>query len=221
MVSVRVCVNCIKFHFPNSLPIFSRIFGQFSFCSFELVQSNPVPGLCPCCKNPKNSDFLQSIHSEGLFKMVEKLAIGRYGRTKLGRRYLFCNQCINWGKSEVLRLREEERLHQAGPSHQSGPLHQAVSFQHGGIIQHHGALQQSVVHAQPHYSPVSDPEGSHSTPEPFNMNQMYTQENLIGARLANPNDSPIHLGTGKCISTLRFSISDHTIRICLFFFFFA
>lgn len=146
--------------------------------------------------------------------MVEKLAIGRYGRTKLGRRYLFCNQCINWGKAEVLRLREQERLHQAGPSHQ------AVSFQHGGIIQHHGALQQSV-HAQPHYSPVSDPEGSRSTPEPFNMNQMYTQENLIGARLANPNDSPIHLGTGKCISILRFSISDQTIRICLFFFSFV
>lgn len=128
--------------------------------------------------------------------MVEKLAIGRFGRVKVGRRYLFCNQCIGWAKAEVMRLREQSQ--QAGPSQQP-----AVAFQQAGIVQQHGVMQQSF-HAQPHYSPVSDPEGSHSTPEPFNM-QMFSQENIIGARLANPNDSPIHLGASQLHICMMFA----------------
>lgn len=166
MVSVSVCQS-FETAFLQFVA-FRSLFGQFPLFFFAVDQSNPVPGLCPCCKNPKNSDFLQSIHSEELFKMVQKLAIYfRHG--KLGRKYLFCDQCIGWAKGEVKKIHEQS--------------------------QQHGALQPSD-HSQPHYSPVSDPEGSHSTPDPFNMQQYQTQESRIGARLANPNDSPIHLGTG-------------------------
>lgn len=116
--------------------------------------------------------------------MVQKLAI-HLGQGKLGRKYLFCDQCIAWGKEQVMRLREQSQP--AGLSQQ--PVQQ--------LQQQHVVLQPLLAdHSQPHYSPVSDPEGSHSTPEPFNM-QLYSQQSRIGARLANPNDSPLHSGADK------------------------
>lgn len=121
--------------------------------------------------------------------MVQKLA-NHFGHGKLGRKYLFCDKCIGWGKIEVIRLRELTQP--AGPSQQPGQLQQQQQQQQPVVV------FQSADHSQPHYSPVSDPEGSHSTPEPFNV-QLYSQQSRIGARLANPNDSPIHLGADRNI----------------------
>lgn len=185
MVSLCLCLcetGCRHF------VAFIFMFGRFSLFPV-VIQSNPVPGLCPCCKDPQSSDFLQSIHSDGLFNMVQKLA-NHFGHSKLGRKYLFCDKCIGWGKIEVIRLRELTQP--AGPSQQPGQLQQQQQQQQPVVI------FQPADHSQPHYSPVSDPEGSHSTPEPFNV-QLYSQQSRIGARLANPNDSPIHLGADRNI----------------------
>lgn len=178
-----LCVNCLKPYVLHLLPYF-RCPVDFHWF-FVVVQSNPVPGLCPCCKNPQFSDFLQSIHAEILFTKVQELAT-HFGHGKLGRKYLFCVQCIGWAKGEVTK--RYEQLQTAGPSQQPDQSQQL------GALQPSGQLQPEVAFCQPHYSPVSDPE--HSTPEPFNM-QLYSQESRIGARLANTNDSPIHLGADE------------------------
>lgn len=80
---------------------------------------------------------------------------------------------------------------QPGPSQQPGsPPPQPGPSQQPDIVQQ-SSVPQYLNLTQPHYSPISDPEGSVSTPEPFNM-PLIRQEDIIGARLANPNDSPIH-----------------------------
>lgn len=63
---------------------------------------NPVPGLCPSCEDPQSSVFMQSIHSDWLFKMLSK-------RGDFNRNVLFCTPCIEWAKSEILKLREPSR----------------------------------------------------------------------------------------------------------------
>lgn len=106
---------------------------------------------------------MQSIHSDGLFKMLLK-------RGEFKRNYLFCSKCIDWAKAEVFRLRER-------PPPQS---------------------------SNPQYSPISEAEAgaSRSTPDPFNeVDPMIDNDpmmsNVIAHRLANPTDSPIHLGNRK------------------------
>lgn len=63
---------------------------------------NPVPGICPSCNNIQNSVFMQSIHSEFLFKMLSK-------NGDFKRNFLFCTPCIEWAKSEVFKIREPLR----------------------------------------------------------------------------------------------------------------
>lgn len=145
--------------------------------------ANPVPGLCPCCLNPQNSTFLQSIHNHELFEMVQKLA-NLLGNGPVARKNIFCYNCIAWAKAERSKLQLQ--------------LKPTVASEAPAPSQQHVALQ-SVVHSRPHYSPVSDPEASHSVPESFSAQLYQSQECRIGARLANPHDSPIHSGTGKHI----------------------
>ncbi|XP_055305324.1 uncharacterized protein LOC129570005 [Sitodiplosis mosellana] len=109
--------------------------------------TNPVFGLCPCCENPNNSVFMQSIHSDSLFKMLLK-------RGQFKRNYLFCNKCIDWAKDEV-----RKRLPQNSQ-----------------------------------YSPISEKCASRNTPDPFMNDLMMGADSNVGQRLANPTDSPLHLG---------------------------
>lgn len=109
---------------------------------------------------------MQSIHSDGLFKVLLR-------RGDFKRNYLFCNICIGWAKSEVLRL-QERRSSQNPPEN-------------------------------PQYSPISEPGANRDTPDPFseamvdpiNDPMMMETHSVIGKRLANPTDSPLHLGNRK------------------------
>lgn len=95
---------------------------------------------------------------------------------EFGRKYLFCEKCIGWAKMELMKLREQ--------SQPTGTLEQPISSQQPGAAQQPSPQQQ--------YSPISETGGNRNTPVPFNMPHITTHD-LIGARLANPHDSPIHL----------------------------
>lgn len=45
---------------------------------------------------------MQTIHSDFLFKMISQ-------RGDFKRNYLFCNNCIDWARQEVMKLREQSR----------------------------------------------------------------------------------------------------------------
>lgn len=117
---------------------------------------NPVPGLCPSCEDPVNSVFMQSIHSEWLFRMLSK-------RGDFKRNFLFCTPCIEWAKSEVLKLREPLRP-------QNPPNYSPVSEA--------GASRRTP-------DPFAVAESHH---EP-----MVHADDTVGQRLAGYTESPVHL----------------------------
>lgn len=105
------------------------------------------------------------------------------------RNYLFCNKCIDWAKTEVLRLRER-------------------------------------VPQNPQYSPISQSSeagASRSTPDPFSeamndpmndpMMEAHNNYSIVGQRLANPTDSPLHLGKFKSSADARQTLITHDISI--------
>lgn len=57
---------------------------------FKIKQENQ-PGVCPCCKDPRET-FFQSIHSDGLFRIMST-------RGNFKRNSLFCETCYKWVKS--------------------------------------------------------------------------------------------------------------------------
>lgn len=151
-----------------------------------------MPGLCPCCKVPERSTFLQSIHSNELFQILRP-------HGDFGRSYLFCNVCIGWAKEERKKRKQAIMSQQSGTVQSSGLVQPEIGFcsslvQPTDHVQPTGLAQpppQPLPVIQQQYSPISEP--SPDTPEPFNM-PLLTAADVIGARLANPNDSPIHGG---------------------------
>lgn len=56
--------------------------------------------MCPCCDDPTNSTFLQTIYSQGLFTIISE-------RGDFHRKALFCSTCIAWTKSEAFARRTQ------------------------------------------------------------------------------------------------------------------
>lgn len=91
---------------------------------------------------------------------------------------MFCNQCIDWAKKEVSKIREQ---------HQNPPPPPPIQIPFHNLY--------SPVSDTHRHSPVSDTaDPFHTMTDPMLNDPLIQTDNaFVAQRLANPNDSPLRL----------------------------